>query len=102
DGIRDKLVTGVQTCALPIFELFNPRPPEAENARKLMNVATLTPVKDQTTLLRAFCLVHAKAPKAGLDIVGDGPLRSELERLAARSEERRVGKECRARWAVVT
>src|SRR5687767_5729150 len=23
DGIRDKLVTGVQTCALPIFELFH-------------------------------------------------------------------------------
>src|SRR5687767_15964889 len=22
DGIRDKLVTGVQTCALPIYELF--------------------------------------------------------------------------------
>src|SRR5687767_15491326 len=60
DGIRDKLVTGVQTCALPILS----------DAR-------------------------------GYD-TGTGVIPSHRRRgLAAqmRSEERRVGKECRCRWA---
>src|SRR2546423_5787195 len=34
DGIRDKLVTGVQTCALPICNI------KAENHAKLMTAAT--------------------------------------------------------------
>src|SRR6478609_2068813 len=36
DGIRDKLVTGVQTCALPIFLVFHDltRLKQLENARK--------------------------------------------------------------------
>src|SRR2546425_9397081 len=68
DGIRDKLVTGVQTCALPISE-------------------------DQ----RAVEIDHP----------GDGEHRGhEAERQEdqavrqdLRSEERRVGKECRSRWS---
>src|SRR5207244_8047110 len=30
DGIRDDLVTGVQTCALPIYKLLHPGGPEAD------------------------------------------------------------------------
>src|SRR5437667_12875085 len=30
DGIRDRDVTGVQTCALPIYRLQQPAPPESE------------------------------------------------------------------------
>src|SRR5207248_7718080 len=33
DGIRDRTVTGVQTCALPIFEQF----PELDQIRKLLD-----------------------------------------------------------------
>src|SRR5207247_6791067 len=33
DGIRDPLVTGVQTCALPIFASPRPAPAEAAGAR---------------------------------------------------------------------
>jgi glycosyltransferase involved in cell wall biosynthesis len=40
-------------------------------------------VKDQATLLRAFRLVHERVVGATLEIVGDGPLRTDLERLAA-------------------
>src|ERR1041384_8738930 len=55
DGIRDKLVTGVQTCALPICR--RRRCPGNDGG--------------------------GRRPAAGAD----------------RSEERRVGKECRSRWS---
>src|SRR5947208_13232543 len=71
DGIRDDLVTGVQTCALPIF----PSPvPQAPVAR-----AGPGAVPDQ-----APHTPRAEAP--GL-----------ARRGQQRSEERRVGKECRSR-----
>src|SRR2546423_9309281 len=73
DGIRDKLVTGVQTCALPI------------------------------------CVCGHRGGLGGRGTVGDRrrsrrnrsvdglvcPRRPEENR----SEERRVGKECRSRWS---
>src|SRR5438105_11447527 len=73
DGIRDPLVTGVQTCALPIYgdaEGSHQHPPDA--VRQPGDAAA-----DLAVSLRGA--------------VGPG-------RLAARSEERRVGKECRSRW----
>src|SRR5207302_7631504 len=64
DGIRDFHVTGVQTCALPIFRLGeDPRDGAGE-------------------LLRSDWI------RGTGDVERDG-----------RSEERRVGKECRSRWA---
>lgn len=64
------------------IDLFSPGPTALESANRLIHVATLTPVKDQATLLRAFRLVRERVGNARLDIVGDGPLRHELERLA--------------------
>src|SRR5205823_9868623 len=64
DGIRDKLVTGVQTCALPIFE------------RDL-----------RRQRLDAGCVATGLA-----ELLGHLP-----PRCRPRSEERRVGKECRSR-----
>lgn len=46
---------------------------------RLINVASLLPVKDQATLLRAL----ARLDGVKLDIVGDGPERAGLESLAA-------------------
>lgn len=45
-------------------------------------VAVLRPEKDHATLLRAMRLVHDRLPTARLLLVGDGPLRVELQRLA--------------------
>lgn len=45
---------------------------------KLIHVASLTPVKDQGTLLRAIASLHRQNPSILLEIVGDGPLRSDL------------------------
>src|SRR5258708_15496303 len=86
DGIRDDLVTGVQTCALPIFIAswstglehdqhghpdYEPEDHEAmmhKRYRKLVTAAEELPKPER---------------------YGD----------ENRSEERRVGKECRSRWS---
>jgi glycosyltransferase involved in cell wall biosynthesis len=46
-------------------------------------VGRLVPIKDPTTLIRAFAQVLARVPHARLMFVGDGELRPELERLVA-------------------
>src|SRR5688572_32464125 len=74
DGIRDLTVTGVQTCALPISKNTNiiPRP-------------------------------NMVAPRANRRVVQTPGVRpstgSGRSPGANRSEERRVGKECRSRWS---
>jgi glycosyltransferase involved in cell wall biosynthesis len=50
--------------------------------RYLIHVARHHPVKDQKTLLRGFALAAADLPGVDLLMVGDGPLRGELESLA--------------------
>src|SRR5205807_3104105 len=70
DGIRDYKVTGVQTCALPIYR---------------RSIAA-GPVEID---LRFFA--------ARVGDVARLPLRVGVRR--SRSEERRVGKECRCRWS---
>src|SRR2546430_13177128 len=65
DGIRDLTVTGVQTCALPIYSGRRRAPPTTGNT-------------------------------------GCSSARPPARRWGgrcARSEERRVGKECRSRWS---
>jgi len=42
-------------------------------------VASFTPVKRHTMLLEAFAQVHRKNPVCRLVLVGDGPLRAEIE-----------------------
>jgi glycosyltransferase involved in cell wall biosynthesis len=48
----------------------------------VLHVASLSPVKDQATLLRAFAIVAERLPAARLHVVGDGESRRGLERLA--------------------
>src|SRR5947209_13208677 len=78
DGIRDIGVTGVQTCALPIY--LPARAPKAATCVALgifrereADAPTRTPADRQKMLNDA--------------------------RKVYRSEERRVGKECRSRWS---
>jgi glycosyltransferase involved in cell wall biosynthesis len=67
---------------LTLFAL--PAPARSSPGLRLVHVGTLTAVKDQVTLLRAFARLRTKLPCATLDIAGDGPLRNELEALAAK------------------
>src|SRR5204862_5128534 len=81
DGIRDLYVTGVQTCALPIFS----RCGAARSSAWAMAIPTAMPpgrrlpARSSTGSHRSSCVrMPAPAP--------------------CRSEERRVGKEWRERW----
>src|SRR5256885_9470851 len=86
DGIRDYKVTGVQTCALPIF-LDDDRLAYAGTAEQT-DLAAFHERGDQ---------VDDLDPR--LEHLGLGLQVHEPRRLAVRSEERRVGKECRSRWS---
>src|SRR5256886_10194612 len=87
DGIRDLTVTGVQTCALPICR-----------ALPAFGRAGL----DGDLLAGGPWLVdrlrHLVLPLATLTLIGIGGI-ARFVRAAMRSEERRVGKECRSRWS---
>src|SRR5439155_7885346 len=72
DGIRDGHVTGVQTCALPIYHRDRDR-----RRRRLPRAVTSRDL-----------IVAVEAVNVVIDL--PAPLQ--------RSEERRVGKECRSRW----
>src|SRR5436190_22562473 len=97
DGIRDHCVTGVQTCALPICELLR---------------AHCAAIATEEAVLREG---GGRAGHERQRKMNRLPVRERLGRLldkespffeiglwAAykmyRSEERRVGKECRSRW----
>src|SRR5256885_9804889 len=77
DGIRDYKVTGVQTCALPIFPLYS----TATDANTGM---VYTSTYDLFTVGAGYLNIAAALQSTAT---------------VYRSEERRVGKECRSRWS---
>src|SRR5205823_12029327 len=92
DGIRDKLVTGVQTCALPISEDTAAIAIEAAAAPGNVTVDAAGPESysfDELVRLVGSAVGHRRS-------LVHAPPRLAL---ALRSEERRVGKGCREWWA---
>src|SRR3989441_13205480 len=134
DGIRDKLVTGVQTCALPIWSKFDP-PARKDTQiiqtrlRRKQRVAAqdLRSVEDDGAVAEPFLQsqrrreLHMTKPwfvfripilqrffDVAFEKINRGEkfarvrvLRIQTQRCMqlVRSEERRVGKECRSRWS---
>src|SRR5207249_8629180 len=86
DGIRDRNVTGVQTCALPI----SPAPPGPTPPGP-----TPIPGDGLRVLIVYESAELSRYPKEQLSVLYGSAVRGYLDR----SEERRVGKECRARWS---
>src|SRR5947209_15379155 len=86
DGIRDIGVTGVQTCALPIFSSLN----FASGAEYFLPL--LTCFCSHFALVSFFGKVEMKSLR------GMPASRTAMIMISFRSEERRVGKECRSRW----
>src|SRR5258707_9393277 len=83
DGIRDIGVTGVQTCALPISIFLIADgfiAVEAKDGQQVKNIGS-------------DIIKLAKALGVSEKLLGRGSSINE------RSEERRVGKECRSRWS---
>src|SRR5256885_5146304 len=87
DGIRDYKVTGVQTCALPIYTDTVKSQQDKVIKQKIHQSYENIPTGYLGLML--FKRLVAKYPETLEDVVR-GP---------ARSEERRVGKECRSRWS---
>src|SRR5207249_5520667 len=95
DGIRDRNVTGVQTCALPIFDpdtyasggarrkARGKATPAATSGGTIIGTAMPTP----GTICARLCTTA---------VTTDTPIS-----IRRRSEERRVGKECRSWGAAV-
>src|SRR5258708_18482536 len=73
DGIRDDLVTGVQTCALPILTAI---------PRRISSASASDCCVQTSRKATPFSRSQAISTNSHL-----------------RSEERRVGKECRSRWS---
>lgn len=66
-------------------ELFCPEPANSKLNKgefKLLHVASLVPVKDQGTLLRALSRVVDRTSEVHLHIVGEGPLRRALDTMS--------------------
>src|SRR5438309_4050942 len=93
DGIRDGTVTGVQTCALPISNsnVVCGLPFHHRQGGRMVDVILVPEGEKQTTF------------ELGISLDRDVPMQTALGYTSPlaiiRSEERRVGKECRARRA---
>src|SRR5690348_17721064 len=85
DGIRDGRVTGVQTCALPISTRRQPW------GMPTIEQTSIVGIPQGWRLVGAIKTTERKCAEGALKHSG---------RRFMRSEERRVGKECRSRrWA---
>src|SRR3712207_7174093 len=82
DGIRDIGVTGVQTCALPISSIT-----------MLPDWITGSALAATEGLMASRSRRSTSAGPAVASSTSSNPQSEE------RSEERRVGKECRSRWS---
>src|SRR5258708_23013122 len=84
DGIRDDLVTGVQTCALPIsIRVLEERTRRVRHSETVPRRRRGNWVEEITRPPVATAAADGQTRHFGL----------------RRSEERRVGKECRSRWS---
>src|SRR5207302_4674377 len=90
DGIRDFHVTGVQTCALPIYVVTR----EAVYRVRVLRAGTRVVASGKNGRRRAE--IESIEGRAAVEIKG---VVTRAGKDAPRSEERRVGKECRSRWS---
>ena len=127
DGIRGRLVTGVQTCALPILmtgdgssanallKILEEPPPETsfilitdfperlvETIGSRCQQVFFPPV--QTEIVAKHLQESLATPAEEAKLIahlaqGNVRMAKHLAKQDLRSEERRVGKECRSRWS---
>ena len=101
DGIRDHCVTGVQTCALPIYKKRGAAATRngqykmkgrCRSKKWSVNKVGMLPQREPGII---------KSGGAAAARIGKYKKRRRCrkEHRAVRSEERRVGKECRSRWS---
>src|SRR5256885_13089497 len=85
DGIRDYKVTGVQTCALPILTRSLAKSIERAAIRELHSIGATVRRTSSRPTRASKCRRRGDSRRGAIQ--------------GNRSEERRVGKECRSRWS---
>src|SRR5207249_6444751 len=93
DGIRDRNVTGVQTCALPISWIVDPLDGTTNFIHGFPQYAVSVALRHKGVLTQAV-IYDPTDNELFTATRGRGAYLNER-----RSEERRVGKECRSRWS---
>src|SRR2546425_11654732 len=97
DGIRDKLVTGVQTCALPISRNDRSYGPSTASLKSaaFRKSGLRIPASPgwPASWLRRLAVIRSQT------LLTQGNPGGSARAYDCRSEERRVGKECRSRWS---
>src|SRR5207244_7890626 len=94
DGIRDDLVTGVQTCALPILTMTHTvvtGPPGTGKSQVVTNMLVNAAWRGMKVLFASKNNKAVDVVEARVNGLGNRPV------LLRRSEERRVGKGWRSR-----
>src|SRR5256885_7658660 len=86
DGIRDYKVTGVQTCALPIWRVIGVH---------LGSGQRVTSKRSHQRVEQLIAAVDPACHRGAVDLDAIAGVNAALPR----SEERSVGKECRSRWS---
>src|SRR3989449_11503149 len=95
DGIRDVAVTGVQTCALPIFGSTS-----LLQRRMSVGYGRAARIIDQLELAGILGPANGSKARGGVVGLGEvGEICGREETSAGRSGGRRGGKEGRSRWA---
>src|SRR5258708_29815576 len=86
DGIRDDLVTGVQTCALPI---------SGATDNKIVRAVAEIPARASSIEEK----INQGSDRLAGAVIEFRARTAMVQGIVKRSEERRVGKECRSRWS---
>src|SRR2546422_10935633 len=93
DGIRDVAVTGVQTCALPITRRYG----------CIWIIGTLYSSRIAVISARRRSITESSVALSALSrcrtAIAISNAKGIRDTASVRSEERRVGKECRSRWS---
>src|SRR5207249_5760313 len=96
DGIRDRNVTGVQTCALPISSTRFFRTPHFWVALGVQRLSRSSQTLREMLMSRGQ--PRMDSPQR-LELFSQTLVAMEANSMSTRSEERRVGKEFSAMWS---
>ena len=77
----DVVYNGIADIDTPLIDVAKKKLSLDKNAIVFGTISRLDPIKNQEMMIRAFAKVVSANPNAKLMIVGDGPLRSQLEQL---------------------